>query len=510
MKKEIKLLIVIVVAFLAANLVFQSCQKDSYSPLRSSEDSTGIITERSPDSSDYYKKLVARCVAKGLGNTDFQRFFKHVAARGEGNQDGFSLWRYRDSLVGPNMTLAGFLSAQGSALGYSYTTAFFRGHLVRYIPNLAIGISIWDNVTVSDYQFQSTLKVAALPSDYCSGATTAGNSTMYNQSQVTSMVDVDNANYDFIYVEENPYYELFKASNNKSLNGDKTVPELHALSPDAAFTTAFATDVSSATYKFRLPGTEMIGGSGTLTGGTSCYLVDKHRVMEYYTGNGGDGGDGDPGPGGEPGDDPIDERDGKACTGECERDNLDGYERVRFVQMTDGSDLKKKFGCKRTKHNCTFAITQYRLVLDANSSAAVASQTTKIVNLWERGLRNGLWVWWNDDDNKYVKWNYCPDADGNSEYGDQMLYNVTGKNPQAGNETTTTFTFNGTAVFKIFGLEVTLPLAPGFTFSKKKTNKDFDFGQTENVYYCDPCSANAWNGQTYSTGAVRLRVREME
>ncbi len=500
MKHRANFLLLIAILFLGFNLMFQACQKENFfAPDTPSESAPGFAQERDLTTMATYKTVVAKCVAKGLSDPAFQAFFRAAAASGEGNQDGFSLWRYRDELVAPNMTLARFLAVQAGQLGYmttTYNTEFFRGELVRYAPNLSIGISIWGNAAISNYVFSAGLKTAVIPTNYYTDSETAGNCTLYSQTMISSVADVDNANYDFVYVEENPYYELFKTSNNKSLASDKTVIQMHALPENPELDAEFVADATGSTYKFRLPGVENIRG-------VNCYLVDKNRVMAFYTGGpGGSEGPGGPGGGDPPGGDPP---AGGPCDGDCERDDLEGYERVRFVYMVNGSDLRKKFGCKRIHKNCTFAITQYRFVPDENNSAAVASQTTKVVSLWEKGLRNGEWVWWNDEDNKYVRWTYC---DG--DYGNQMLYGVVGKNPEAGNETTNEFSAGyGGVKFKLFGAEVSLPLSLGFKFTKKKTNKDFDFGETENVYYCDPCSANSWQGQTYSTGSVRLRVREM-
>ena len=231
MKKGSNIFLLFLILCLSGNLILESCQKDPLWPnSTSTEHAPGLLQERTLDSLDFYKNLVARCVAKGLGNTDFQVFFRKVAARGEGNQDGFSLWRYRDSLVAPNMTLARFLAMQSSQLGYNYNMEFFRGHLVRYIPKLSIGISIWGNVSVQNYVFNSTLKVAAVSSNYYSDALTAGNSTLYSQTLSSQVADIDNANYDFVYVEDNPYYELFKTSNNLSLSSNQTVL-YHGMSP---------------------------------------------------------------------------------------------------------------------------------------------------------------------------------------------------------------------------------------------------------------------------------------
>lgn len=483
MKRRANFLLTILIVLLASNLVFQSCQKENYLPTDALSDSTQVLTrERTLDSLDFYKNVVARCVAKGLGNTDFKTFFRRVAARNEGNQNGFSLWRYRDSTIYGQVTLARFLSMQASQLGYSYNSDFFRGHLVRYIPNLSIGVSLWTNTLVSDYTFPSSLKVASLPTNYYEDVVNAGVSTLYSQSMLSSVSDVDNANYDFVYVDENPYYELFKTSNNKSLKGDKTVPEMHALPANATFDAAFAADALGSNYKFRLPGEENIQG-------VNCYLVDKSKVMDFY-------GKGDSNSSTAP--------SGGPCSGMCERDMLTGYERVRFVYMVNGSDLKKKFGCKPSHNKCTFAITQYRYTPNPNSSSAIADQQTKVVSLWEKGLRNGEWVWWNDEDNKYTIWDFCSGG-----LGDQMFYGVVGKNPKAGTESTFSIGLPSASIkFKLAGFEVSLPISPSVNFTKKKTNQDFDFGQTETVYYCDPCTANGGAGTTYSTGSVRLRVRE--
>jgi len=93
-----------------------------------------------------------------------------------------------------------------------------------------------------------------------------------------------------------------------------------------------------------------------------------------------------------------------------------------------------------------------------------------------------------------------------------MFYNVIGKNPNGGVTTTTTFGWaGGTVKFIIPGLgDLTLPITPSFSFGRTKTNLDFNFGDTQVVYYCDPCSSNNWSGPTYSTGSVRLRVREQD
>jgi len=445
--------------------------------------------------------MVAKCVARGLSNTHFQSFFRIVAARGEGNQDGFSLWHYRDSIVIPattpmsSRTLAAFLADQGSYLGYSYNTDFFKGHLVRYIPNLAIGIAIWDTTQVRNYVFDSNLKVAVIPSTYYTDETYGGVSTLYTQAQVSSAADVDNANYDFVYVVENDYYELFKASNNKSLDGDKTVIELNALPENEDFESDFENDASGTTYRYRFPGVETIGG-------TNCFLVDKFQAIAFYSSIGGGDPTGDPP--GDPGEE-VEDRGTDPCTetSSCERDGLNDYERVRFVQMVVGNNVKK-FGCGIFHNKCTFAITAYYFTSNSGFTAALAGQKTKIVPLWRKGLKNGLWIWWNDLDNAFINWDYCKGF--NAEL---MEYGVIGKNPKSGIETTTGFGYApGKVKFKVGVIELELPTGPSFSWSRKKTNKDYDFGETEDVYYCDPCTVNNGDGQTYSTGSIRLRIRE--
>ena len=179
MKNRKNLLLLILAAFLAGNLVIQSCRKD-YSPTQSTDDFSSIASDRT-DSTNYYKTMVAKCVARGLTDTNFKNFFKRISARWEGNQNGFSLWHYRDSIVSvsqyTSLTLAGFLAYQASQLGYSYNMAFFRGHLVRYIPNLSIGIAIYDTTRVQNYVFTSTLKVADVASTYYSDTTYGGYAT---------------------------------------------------------------------------------------------------------------------------------------------------------------------------------------------------------------------------------------------------------------------------------------------------------------------------------------------
>lgn len=505
MKNGLNFLIFILVVLLTTNLVFQSCQKSSNTPsdlLDSTNAFNEYVGDRSADSISFYVNMLAKTVAHGLNDASFQTFFKKVSARNQGNEVGFSLWNYRDSLITSNQTLAGFLSYHSNQVGYNYSTSFFRGHLVRYIPNLSIGISIWGDTSITNYVFSSNLKVAALPLNYYSDDIDAGNANLYDQSLNLSVADVDNANYDFVFVDQNPYLELFKTSNNKSLDGDKTVPELHGFESNSAFNTAFATDVAqtTGTLKFRLPGTESISG-------TNCYLVDKSKVFNYYefgAPDRGPGGGNPPGGGGDPpgpGDNPV------PCTGDCERDNLNGQERVRFVQMVDGKDCKKKFNCKKIHPNCTFRITQYRFELSPGGQSATLASREKVVNLWEKTLRKEEWVWWNDQDNKFVIWNYCT-----GELGNQMFYNVIGVNPKASISTTYSFSYGGGKIKfevpEIGGFEV--PIQPTIGFSRTKAQKDFDFGETETVYYCDPCNINQGQGNTYSTGTVRLRIRELE
>ncbi len=289
---------------------------------------------------------------------------------------------------------------------------------------------------------------------------------------------------------------------NKSLDGDKTVPELHGFESNSAFNTAFATDVAqtTGTLKFRLPGTESISG-------TNCYLVDKSKVFNYYefgAPDRGPGGGNPPGGGGDPpgpGDNPV------PCTGDCERDNLDGLERVRFIKMVDGKDLRKKFGCKIIHRNCTFRITQYRFELSSNGQTATEAQMTKTLNLWEKALRKEEWVWWNDIDNGFLIWNYCE-----GEQGNKMFYNLIGVNPKNGNTTEFSISYGGGKIK--FGIpnigEIEAPFQPTVGFKKTKKENDFDFGETEFVYYCDPCDINQGQGNTYSTGTVRMRIRELE
>ena len=166
MKKGTDFLLLFLITFLSINLVFQSCQKEpNLTAQSSSSDSNSSVNDRGGDSLDYYKTMVAKCVARGLGDSNFKTFFNRVSVRGEGGQSGFSLWHYRDSLVTTSQTLASFLSVQAGYLGYSYNAQFFRGHLVRYIPNLAIGISIWGTSSVSTYVFASTTKGVRLQTD---------------------------------------------------------------------------------------------------------------------------------------------------------------------------------------------------------------------------------------------------------------------------------------------------------------------------------------------------------
>jgi hypothetical protein len=496
-------------------LLLQSCKKEEAEAIRSQQHlSTSYFIPL--DSVVFYKQLVARCVTNGLSDAEFGAFFKKVSARGEGNQIGFSLWHYRDSLVKPAQTLADYLASQSEQIGTPYNRSFFRGHLVRAIPNLSIGISIWEDVTIQDFPLDRTLKVAVLPENYYSADEDAGVATVYSQgnNSLGESIDTDNANFSFVFVGSNPYFHLFKTSNKRSLAGDKTLFQLYAINPGGAV--EHQIDRAESGSKFRIPGVEYINGQ-------SVYLVDAGEALNFIGGGSGPNGDPPTGGGGRgqvnvtEGDDPdpvqhipTDTRDLDPCEGGCERDNLDGQERVRFLKMVDGKDLRKWFGCKRSHRNCNFKIINTRYVANASQTQLSIEVEEKACSLWEKGLRKGEWVWWNDDENAFFKWEYCE-----GKYADKTNYRVIGVNPQSGETVTTTIIGSSTGIVVVqnqvnIDSLLALDVAPNSIITITQKQNDHDFGQTQFVYYCDPISENNWHGKTYSTGSVNLRIREKE
>jgi hypothetical protein len=190
----------------------------------------------------------------------------------------------------------------------------------------------------------------------------------------------------------------------------------------------------------------------------------------------------------------------------CERDGLDDEENVERIKTPYGTSTLDLFGCKWTNKHCTFQINIFVPTAQTSSQSYFVTNNFKVIHAERKYLKNKGWVWTNLN---IFKWKYLEGIDG-----DYWQYNWIGKHPKGTGTTITNsigFSFSPTITFKepISGGELTFNLGQGLTamHSVQRKTTDFDFGN-DVIEYCDLCSANGWQGTTYSTGTIEFSVRE--
>jgi hypothetical protein len=184
----------------------------------------------------------------------------------------------------------------------------------------------------------------------------------------------------------------------------------------------------------------------------------------------------------------------------CERDNLNAPENVERVKFPQGKTTRNEF-CSWTQSHCKLKVNAFIPTL-ANSAGTQPFSVTnlqKYVYSWRKGLDAKNWVWTNLD---ITKWYHLE-----GQHGDKWVYHWTGINKKTGTTQTTSYSMPTSNSFKDPATGQTTTYGNTVTYSVTKTNKDSDLGN-DLVNYCDLCSANGWQGTTYTSGAMNFSVRE--